>query len=126
MHKQQRLDQALEAYSSAIDTRSALVAAAPREREFQRTLANTYMNVGLVERETNAAAARPSMEKAQAIRESLLAEGPADPKVERDYAMGHYNLAILALRRTSSTTPSSRFRRPSRCSTPWRGVIRPI
>jgi tetratricopeptide (TPR) repeat protein len=95
-HKQQRLEQALEAYATAIDLRTRLVAAAPEERDFQRTLANTYMNIGLVEMQTNASGARPSMKKAQAIRTSLLADGAADPKVERDYAMGHYNLALLA------------------------------
>jgi eukaryotic-like serine/threonine-protein kinase len=96
LHQQQRLDEALQAFSMAADIRTRLVAAAPREREFQRTLANTCMNIGLVQRETNAAAAQLSMAKAQTIRQSLLAQEPADPKVERDYAMGCYNLAIFA------------------------------
>lgn len=96
LHQQQRLDEALQAFSTAADIRTRLVAAAPHEREFRRTLANTFMNIGLVQRETDVAAARLSMAKAQMIRQSLLAEEPADPKVERDYAMGCYNLAILS------------------------------
>ena len=74
------------------------------------------------------------MEKAQAIRKSLLADGVADPKVERDYAMGHYNLALLAAlagsvrrrravisegRRADSTPCADEIRPTWHCRTSW-------
>ncbi len=49
LHKQQQLDRSLEAYGKAIELRNRLAALDPQISESRRTLANTYMNVGLVE-----------------------------------------------------------------------------
>jgi tetratricopeptide (TPR) repeat protein/ribosomal protein S27E len=108
MHKQQRKDRAQESYSAAIDVRRRLVELAPQQREYQRTLANSYMNRGLLEMDSNTAQARQSLDKAQAIRKELLAHGDRDVKVQRDLAMGYYNLAKLA-RRTGNRDAVAEF-----------------
>jgi tetratricopeptide (TPR) repeat protein len=54
------------------------------------------MNIGLLQKETDKAHAREYLEKAQAIREKLLAAGKDDPKLRRDLAKGYFNLAALA------------------------------
>jgi len=97
LHKQQQPERALKAYATAIDVRKRLVEQVPAKREFQRTLANTYMNVGLAQKEGDRAQARKSMERAQAIRGKLLAADQDDAKLQRDFAMGCFNLAMLAL-----------------------------
>jgi tetratricopeptide (TPR) repeat protein len=97
LHKQQQPERALKAYAAAIDVRKQLAERVPDKMEFQRTLANTYMNIGLVQKEGNLAQARNSMEQAQAIRNKLLVAGHRDAKLRRDFAMGCFNLAKLAL-----------------------------
>jgi tetratricopeptide (TPR) repeat protein len=98
LHKQQQPERALKAYAAAIDARKRLAEQSPDKMEFQRTLANTYMNIGLVqkEKEGDRTEARKSMEQAQAIRNKLLAAGQHDTKLRRDFAMGCFNLAMLA------------------------------
>jgi tetratricopeptide (TPR) repeat protein/tRNA A-37 threonylcarbamoyl transferase component Bud32 len=97
LQKQQRLDRALEAYAAATNIRTRLVSLDPDSRVFKRTLANSWMNTGLAEKERNPGHARESMEKAQAIRQELLAADDSDQKVRRDLAMGYYNLGALGL-----------------------------
>ena len=97
LHKQQQPEQALKAYAAALDVRKRLAERVPDNMEFQRTLANTYMNIGLAEKEGDLAQARKSMEQAQTIRNKLLAAGQHDAKLRRDFAMGCFNLAMLAL-----------------------------
>jgi tetratricopeptide (TPR) repeat protein/tRNA A-37 threonylcarbamoyl transferase component Bud32 len=94
---QQQLERALETYQKAIDVRSRLTALSPAERESNRMLANTYMNVGLLEmRRGSYDEARRRLEQAQAIRLQPQIAGN-DPKLRRDIAMGYYNLANLSL-----------------------------
>lgn len=91
----QRLDEAFGVYREAIDVRDRLVKRAPDRTEFQRLLANSHMNLGLVEKERgNADAARKLMEQAQEIRRRQLVRAD-DPKLRRDLAMGAYNLGNL-------------------------------
>lgn len=97
LHKQQRYDRAAELYSAAIDVRSRLARLAPEQLEFQRTLANSHMNRGLLEMERDASQARHWLDKSQALRRKLLDRGSQDPKVQHDLAMGCYGLAKLAL-----------------------------
>ena len=67
-----QLEAALPVYASAVEIRKRLVDLAPQRSEFKRTLANTYMNIGLAEQDRNPAAAQKSMELAQAIRREAL------------------------------------------------------
>jgi tetratricopeptide (TPR) repeat protein len=97
LYQQQNEKDALAAYAEALDVRTRVVEAAPDDLECQRTLANTYMNVGLVEKQRDRAQARQSFEKAQAIRERMRADGVVDRKLQRDLAMGYYNQARLAM-----------------------------
>jgi serine/threonine-protein kinase len=103
-HKQQQFPQAMEAYRAAVDLRRRLAQQAPQRLDFQRLLANIYMNIGLVEKEHDPAQARKSMEEAQTIRGRLLVAGKADAKLRRDFAMGCFNLAMLALGENSVDT----------------------
>jgi serine/threonine-protein kinase len=95
-HKQQQFRQAMEAYQAAIDLRQRLAQQVPGKTEFQRLLANTYMNIGLVEMAGDPLKARKALDEAQAIRGRLLAAGNDDPKLRRDFAMGYFNLFRLA------------------------------
>ena len=97
LHKQQQPQRALKAYAAAIEVRKRLAERLPNKMEFQRTLANTYMNIGLAQKESDPAHAHKSMEQAQAIRNKLLVAGQHDAKLRRDFAMGCFNLAMLAL-----------------------------
>ncbi|MGA2031596.1 MAG: serine/threonine-protein kinase [Thermoguttaceae bacterium] len=97
LYQQQRVKDAAAAYAEALDARTRLAEAVPDEHEYQRTLANTCMNIGLVEKQRDPARARQNFEKAQAIRERLRAEGVDDKKLQRDLAIGYYNQARLAM-----------------------------
>src|SRR5262249_1690298 len=93
LHRGQKLDEALQAYRKASELRQRLVDLFPREGEFRRALANSIMNIGLVEKdlgEPDIAAGK--LQSAQQVREALLAEGNELPRVDRDLAMGAYNL----------------------------------
>jgi tetratricopeptide (TPR) repeat protein len=94
---QQQFDRALEAYQKAIEVRSRLAALVPDERESHRMLANTFMNIGLLEMGRGSYDdARRRLEQAQTIRLQPRIAGN-DPKLRRDTAMGYYNLANLSL-----------------------------
>jgi serine/threonine-protein kinase len=95
-HKQRQFEPALECYAAAVAVRRQLIAEEPDNVESQRTLANTYMNIGLLEKETDPAQGRQSLEKAQALRQEARTRAGDDPKLRRDLAIGHYNLAKLA------------------------------
>jgi tetratricopeptide (TPR) repeat protein len=97
LQKQQQPERALKAFSAAIVVRKRLVEQTPTNVEYQRTLANTFMNIGLVEKEGDLSKARKSMEQAQTIRDRLLTAGKGDAKLRRDYAMGCFNLAMVAM-----------------------------
>jgi tetratricopeptide (TPR) repeat protein len=96
LHKQQRFGQALEAYRGAIDVRARLEGLVPEGQDSHRMLANTYMNVGLLEMDRgDLDEARRRLEQAQSIRLRLPGV-ESDPKLRRDLAKGYYNLAKLA------------------------------
>jgi tetratricopeptide (TPR) repeat protein len=107
LFQQQKTKQALAAYQEALEIRSRLVQKAPNVREYQRTLANAYMNVGLVEKQRDLAAARQEFAAAQAIRERLRDGGVDDKKLQRDLAIGYYNQARLAMAEKSMPTAAS-------------------
>jgi tetratricopeptide (TPR) repeat protein/predicted Ser/Thr protein kinase len=97
LRKLQRLDEAMADLKEALQLREKLVKAAPAEAEYERKLANSYMNLGIVAAaQGEFAAARNYAAQGQAIRNRLLKLGP-DPKVLTDSGKEHYNLAKLAL-----------------------------
>lgn len=90
------LEASAEAYQQAIDLRAALAEEAPTDAERARELANSIMNLALVEARSGAAeAALPSLERAQALR--LAHADSASDAIERDLAQGAYNLAAVRL-----------------------------
>ena len=97
LHLQQKLDEALVAHQKAVEVRGKLARAAPWEAEFKRTLANSCMNIGLIERESQRPKkARRMFLKAQRARRDILHDDD-DPEVRRDLGKGCYNLAVLSL-----------------------------
>jgi tetratricopeptide (TPR) repeat protein len=97
LHRTEDFQAALDAYGEAAEARQRLATLAPDVPEYQRTLANTYMNIGLTERLRDLVRAREQFEKAQTIRQKLVASDPKAAKVQCDLAMGHFNFAILEI-----------------------------
>lgn len=98
LHRLRQFDAALQAYEEAVAARRKAAAAAPRRSELQRVLANSIMNVGLLERETGRLQpARENLEEAQSIRRAIRRQELDRPQLQCDLAIGHYNLAVLAL-----------------------------
>jgi serine/threonine-protein kinase len=111
--RQRQWNEARDAHVEAIAVREQLAdQGRPNESEFPRTLANSYMNLGIVEmnlgideRENGRldAAGRQfeealrQFDKAQDLREELLLRVGDDRKTRRDLAKGHFSLAELAM-----------------------------
>jgi len=99
---------AREALTEAQSLRRQLAARRAGNLEYARKLANTTMNLGLIDKKQNRLddAAR-ALDEAQAGREQALAGRPIEAAVKsvngqdlllwRDLAMGHYNRANLAV-----------------------------
>jgi len=88
-----QLDEAERALREARSLREQLVATDEADAERTRRLANTLMNLGLVEeRRGNYAAAKASIAEAQRRRSRLLDRDAENIEVRRDRAMGYYNL----------------------------------
>jgi serine/threonine-protein kinase len=96
-HKQGSLAPALEKYAAAVEIRQRLVDQLPNDSECKRTLANSYMNIGLAQQQSEPDQARSNMELAQAIRQGMLTDDGDHATVRQDLGKGHYNLARLAL-----------------------------
>jgi tetratricopeptide (TPR) repeat protein/tRNA A-37 threonylcarbamoyl transferase component Bud32 len=113
LSRQREFSEAREAHLEAISLRQQLAdRARPNESEFPRTLANSYMNLGIlemnlgsIEREKGRldAAGRQfeealrQLDKSQDLREQLLLRIGNDRKTRRDLAKGHFSLAELAM-----------------------------
>ncbi len=107
MKAQKRLDEAALAFQQAINLRKRLVELDPSQPDYTRMLANSYMNIGLVEKDRGVVEeshrgdgevyfqkARRMIEEAQSLRRQLLNRPGGDElKTNRDLALGHYNLA---------------------------------
>ena len=101
-----QLDQALATFPEAISLRQRLVEWSPHAAEFQTgCVANTYMNLGLAEKDRELAQGQEDVdltqaskhcELAQSLRREILATGGGDAKLFHDVAMGCFNLASLA------------------------------
>jgi tetratricopeptide (TPR) repeat protein/predicted Ser/Thr protein kinase len=113
LQRNAELDKAAEAYQEAIRLRERLVKLDRDKPDFVRLLANSYMNMGVVEMvrgqyqtETEAGEsyfqkARAAIAQAQSLRRDLLNRPDDDEedklKTKRDLALGHYNLAVIPL-----------------------------
>ncbi len=96
-----RWEEALEGFGRAKQLRESMVgdgdAPTALVAEAQRTLANTNMNLGIVERARgNLEQARGHFQLATRIRSELLSQTPDDTRLLRDRAMGLFNLANFA------------------------------
>ncbi len=105
LSRQGKLDEARTAHQEAIKVRTQLVGkGGSAEIEPRRTLANSHMNLGIIEMNLGISAeseeerhrqfekARQQLEKAQEVRKQVS----DSPETRRDLAKGHYNLACLA------------------------------
>lgn len=110
LSRQGKFNEARKAHQAAIAVRKQLVdKAAPSEIEPSRTLANSYMNLGIIEMNLGIIAdskesknrqykeAGVQLSKAQTVRENLRTRVGDSPETRRDRAKGYYNLASLAL-----------------------------
>ena len=96
--------EALKLLAESRQLRQQLVDRHPQRIEFVRKLANTIMNVGLIDKlQERFADAQRALEQSQSIRQVALPgrqvehATAAEALLWRDLAMGHYNLANLAL-----------------------------
>ena len=95
--KQQKKDEAIEHFKEALEIRKEL-ADDQYATEYQRTYANTLMNIGLVLQGQNALPeATEFIQRAQNIRESEKSNQDADNRIKRDLAKGYYGLAGIRL-----------------------------
>ncbi len=94
-----QFEQALENYTAALDVRQRLIDRRPDSARYQRLLANTTMNLGLLEKERDPERALPYLREAQQVRRQALAlspDGKTSSLLRRDLAMGEFNLAAAA------------------------------
>jgi tetratricopeptide (TPR) repeat protein len=97
LSKLQRLDEAAADFKESAQLREKLMKLDSEQLEYQRKLANSYMNLGIVAAaHGDFAGARNYAAQGQKIRDRVLQRG-ADPNVLRDSGKEHYNLAKLAL-----------------------------
>jgi len=99
LQKGRQFNEALKAYQRAREIRQQLVDLDSAEKEYQRALANTVMNIGSVEmnlKDHQDQAAR-DFELAQVSRRAQIAGGDDSSKLLRDLAMGYYDQGILEL-----------------------------
>ncbi len=88
-------DDAYEAFSKTIELREQLALVDADNREYQRKLANAYMNIAAMERlRSNFQGALKQYEAAQQIRELLVATEPTS-QIQQDLAKGYFNWANL-------------------------------
>ena len=106
----QRYDEALPPYQQAREICQRLANAAPQDIEYRRMLANTIMNIGLVEKDLGHwDEAAKQLQAAQDIRQALVVSGGDLPKLQRDFAMGYYNEANLDLQRRHVAAAQKNF-----------------
>lgn len=105
-------DEARKAHRKASEFRARLAKKVPKNTEFRRTLANSRMNIGLVDMEvglvdmengrsedarSNFENARLNFEDALNLRRRILDECPDCTETRRDMGIGYYNMANLSL-----------------------------
>ncbi len=105
-------DESREAHRKASEYRARLANKVPENTEFQRTLANSRMNIGLVDKDvglvdmengrsgearSNFERARLNFKEAQRLRDRILEKCPDCEETRRDMGIGYYNMANLCL-----------------------------
>ena len=111
LQEQRKLEDADQAYRAAVQLRERLCDAEPDNVDFQRWLANSVMNVGLVKKDSEQfVEARRQFVAAQDIRLPLLNENPDDLVLHRDVGRGYYALAQLALQLALQSEPPDQVR----------------
>ncbi len=99
LHRGHHFDAALAEYQKGRDLRQELADLTPDDLESQRELANSIMNVGLVEMDRgDLDAAAEQFRAAQQLRENLLKKEDSY-NLQRDLAMGLYNQGTLEVKR---------------------------
>jgi len=107
--KRQAFERSSKLNSDATVLREALVTADSNNMEFQRKLANSYMNAGLLSlRQGQLDTAEQSMRRAQSIR-SACKDMPDGKLMQRDYAKGFYNLGLLAAQKDNADGAQKAF-----------------
>jgi len=109
LHRLEDFEGALTAYREAVKARERLAELAPEVAEYRRTLANTYMNIGLVERLVDFERARQWFERAQTIRAELVASDSDSATVRRDQAKGDFNFAVLEIHAGREAADTQQF-----------------
>ena len=104
LKKGQRPDESLKSLTRARDIRQELVVLSPKDAGYGQALASSMMNIDLVNVALNPMdnakkeLALKDLESAQQIRRSYLAYGGDTVKLQKDLALGDYNLGIQELR----------------------------
>ncbi|HSG70844.1 MAG TPA: tetratricopeptide repeat protein, partial [Planctomycetaceae bacterium] len=94
-HKLHRLDEAADFYREAVACRNDLVRMNPGDDEYRRQLANSIMNLGLVQRDRGEfPLAAQQFEQASSLRQGFESLGP---EFRRDLSRGYYNWGDLRL-----------------------------
>ena len=100
----------MAAYEEGSKIRGQLVEMAPTDVEYQRALANSVMNIGLVEKDRGQfGPAGKQLQAAQKIRQEQLAANGDSMKMRRDLAMGSYNQGLLDLKLDQPKSAASHF-----------------
>ena len=111
LHRSHQFDAAQAEYQKGRDLRQELADLTPNDLELQRELANSIMNVGLVEMDRgDLDAAAEQFRAAQQLRENLLKKEDSY-KLQRDLAMGLYNQGTLEVKRKDPAEAVTYFNR---------------
>ena len=100
-----------EAYQQALDIRERLAKQTPKDVENERLLANSYMNIGLVEKDSgHLDKAAQHFQQAQKIRADLLKDDPGAVDVQRDIAMAAFYEGRLDVKAGNLAVAGNEFR----------------
>jgi eukaryotic-like serine/threonine-protein kinase len=111
LHRSHQYEAALAEYQKGRGLRQQLADLTPDDQDSQRALANSIMNIGLVEMDRgNLDAAAEQFRAAQQLREALLKKKNSF-NLQRDLAMGVYNQGNLEVKRKDSNEAATYFGR---------------
>ncbi len=109
--RQRAIDKAREVHGQAAAVRERLVRDFPDLGEPKRLLANSLMNLGILDHEARRPDdARPLFQRAQTLRREAVAGGYDTPQLQRDLGMGHYYLALAAWAEGAKKEAEASFR----------------
>ncbi len=109
LHRSAHLNEALAEYQAGRELRQKLADQAPQDSEYLRGLANSLMNIGLLEQDLGKLdVAADQLRSAQQLRKVQLAVADSF-KLRRDLAMGYYNWGNLEIDRHDPETAAYYF-----------------